>query len=114
MSAKSIFQKIIDRDIPADILYEDDQALAFRDINPAAPTHFLVIPKKPITMLEKLTEDDAPLVGHLMYVGKLVAEKAGLKNGYRFVINNGLDGGQTVFHLHLHVLGGRTLTWPPG
>jgi histidine triad (HIT) family protein len=110
----TIFGKIIRREIPATIVYEDELALAFQDVNPQAPTHFLVIPKQPIAKLEEATENDRALLGHLLLVAKKVADDAGLKNGYRVVINNGRDGGQTVFHLHLHVLGDRLLAWPPG
>jgi histidine triad (HIT) family protein len=110
----TIFSKIISREIPADIVYEDDLALAFKDVNPQAPVHILVIPKKPIPQLALATSEDHALLGHLMLTAKLVAEQAGLKNGYRLVINTGADGGQTVYHLHLHILGGRQLAWPPG
>ena len=110
----TIFGKIIRREIPANIVYEDDLCLAFTDVNPQAPTHILVIPKKPIPKLEKAQEDDQNLLGHLLVTVKKVAQQAGLNNGYRVVINNGNDGGQTVDHLHLHILGGRSLSWPPG
>lgn len=110
----TIFQKIIRREIPANIIYEDDLSLAFKDINPQAPTHFLVIPKKPIPMLTEATPEDQALLGHLLLVAQQVALQAGLQNGYRVVINNGQDGGQTVYHLHLHVLGQRPMGWPPG
>ncbi|BAZ29976.1 HIT family protein [Cylindrospermum sp. NIES-4074] len=113
-STDTIFSKIIRREIPADIVYEDDLALAFRDVNPQAPVHILVIPKKPIPQLAEANGDDGVLLGHLLLVAKQVAEKAGLTNGYRLVINNGADAGQTVYHLHLHILGGRQLAWPPG
>lgn len=113
-STDTIFSKIIRREIPADIVYEDDLALAFRDVNPQAPVHILVIPKKPISQLAESNADDGVLLGHLLLVAKQVAEKAGLNNGYRLVINNGADAGQTVYHLHLHILGGRQLAWPPG
>lgn len=114
MATKTIFAKIIDRELPADIVFEDEQCLAFRDIHPAAPTHILVIPKKPIPMAEQLTPADEGLVGHLVYVATQLAKKEGLDEGYRLVVNNGADGGQTVFHLHVHLLGGRGLSWPPG
>jgi len=110
----TIFGKIIRREIPADIVYEDDLALAFKDITPVAPTHILVIPKKPIPKLEDSTPEDQALLGHLLLTAKKVAADAGLTNGYRVVINNGKHGGQTVYHLHLHVLGDRPLKWPPG
>ncbi|RUT07713.1 histidine triad nucleotide-binding protein [Dulcicalothrix desertica PCC 7102] len=110
----TIFGKIIRREIPADIVYEDDLALAFRDVNPQAPVHILVIPKKPIPKLSDAQSDDTELLGHLLQTVKKVAENEKLTNGYRVVINTGNDGGQTVFHMHLHILGGRPLGWPPG
>ncbi|MDY6781621.1 MAG: histidine triad nucleotide-binding protein [Cyanobacteriota bacterium] len=110
----TIFGKIIRREIPAEIVYEDDLALAFKDVSPQAPTHLLVIPKKAIARLSEATSEDHALMGHLLLTAKRVAEEAGLSNGYRLVINNGNDGGQTVGHLHLHILGGRPLGWPPG
>ncbi|NEQ97208.1 MAG: histidine triad nucleotide-binding protein [Cyanothece sp. SIO2G6] len=110
----TIFSKIIRKEIPADIVYEDDLALAFRDISPQAPVHILVIPKQPIPMLADATDTDQALLGHLLLTAKAVAAQEGLTNGYRVVINTGEDGGQTVFHLHLHILGGRSLQWPPG
>ncbi|CAD5926638.1 putative HIT-like protein Synpcc7942_1390 [Planktothrix tepida] len=110
----TIFSKIIRREIPADIVYEDDLCLAFRDIAPQAPVHILVIPKKPIPKLADATSEDHALMGHLLLKVKQVAEEAGLENGYRVVINTGVDGGQTVDHLHLHILGGRYMEWPPG
>jgi histidine triad (HIT) family protein len=115
MSADTIFGKIIRREIPADIVYEDDLCLAFRDVTPQAPTHVLVIPKKPIPKLADATSDDKELLGHLLLTVKQVAEQLGIaEDGYRVVINTGSSGGQTVFHLHLHLLGGRSLQWPPG
>ena len=110
----TIFGKIIRREIPADIVYEDDLALAFKDVTPQAPTHILVIPKKPIPQLAASTAEDQDLLGHLLLTAKKVAEQAGLSNGYRVVINNGADGGQSVDHLHLHILGDRQMQWPPG
>lgn len=110
----TIFGKIIRKEISADIVYEDDLCLAFKDISPQAPTHILVIPKKPIPRLSEATSNDHALMGHLLLKVKQVAEEAGLSNGYRVVINNGVDGGQTVDHLHLHILGDRQMTWPPG
>ncbi|NET58164.1 MAG: histidine triad nucleotide-binding protein [Symploca sp. SIO2E6] len=110
----TIFSKIINREIPAEIIYEDDLALAFKDISPQAPVHFLVIPKKPIPQISVAGPEDQALLGHLLLTAKLVAEQVGLGNGYRVVINNGTDGGQTVYHLHLHILGGRGMQWPPG
>ncbi|HCS52794.1 histidine triad nucleotide-binding protein [Rubinisphaera sp.] len=111
---KTLFEKIIDREIPADIVFEDDLCLAFRDINPQAPVHILVIPKKPIPSLADATEDDRVLLGHLLLVLKNVALQEGLDNGFRTVLNTGPDGGQDVYHLHFHLLGKRKLTWPPG
>jgi histidine triad (HIT) family protein len=113
-SEKTLFQRIIDKEIPADIVHEDDLCLAFRDISPQAPTHVLVIPKQAIPSLDDAKEDDAPLLGHLMIVARKVAEQECLTNGYRAVMNCGPDGGQSVDHLHVHVLGGRKLNWPPG
>lgn len=111
----TIFDKIIGRQIPADIVYEDDRVLAFRDIAPKAPVHVLIVPKKGITRISEVKADDAPLLGHLLLKAAEVAEKVGLKNGgYRLVINNGPDGGETVPHLHCHILGGRHMQWPPG
>jgi histidine triad (HIT) family protein len=112
--AKTIFKKIIDREIPAKIAYEDNQCLAFHDIAPQAPTHVLVIPKKEIASLAVATDDDVQLLGHLLRVARDLARELGLENGYRVVANTGQDGGQSVDHLHLHLLGGRQLGWPPG
>jgi histidine triad (HIT) family protein len=111
---ETIFSKIIRREIPADIVYEDDLALAFKDISPQAPVHILVIPKKPIPRLADAQSEDSSLLGHLLLTAKHVAEQAGLANGYRVVLNTGSDGGQSVYHLHLHILGGRQMAWPPG
>lgn len=110
----TIFSKIIRREIPVNIVYEDDLALAFKDINPQAPVHILVIPKKPIVKLADAEPQDQAILGHLLLTAQRVAAEAGLNNGYRVVINNGADGGQTVYHLHLHILGGRQMQWPPG
>jgi histidine triad (HIT) family protein len=110
----TIFGKIIRKEIPADIVYEDDLVLAFKDISPQAPVHILVIPKKPLAQISDAESEDHALMGHLLLTAKDVAQQAGLENGYRLVINNGLDGGQTVYHLHLHILGGRQMGWPPG
>ena len=110
----TIFGKIIRREIPADIVYEDDLALAFKDITPQAPTHILVIPKKPIPRISEATPEDQNLLGHLLLTVQKVAADAGLSNGYRVVVNNGDDGGQTVDHLHFHILGDRPMKWPPG
>ena len=114
MAETTIFQRIIDREIPANIVFEDDLCLAFHDVNPQAPTHVLVIPKKPIRSVDDLTEEDTSLVGHLWLVIRNLAGELGLDDGYRVVVNCGRDGGQTVDHLHYHLLGGRPLTWPPG
>ena len=111
----TIFGKIIRKEIPAEILHEDDLSLAFKDVAPQAPVHFLVIPKPPIAMLQDVEEGDAALMGPLMVVAKKVAKAQGLEEGgYRLVINNGKDGAQSVYHIHLHILGGRQMTWPPG
>jgi histidine triad (HIT) family protein len=112
--SETIFSKIIRKEIPADIVYEDDLALAFRDVQPQAPVHILVIPKKPIESIATATTEDGALLGHLLLIVKQVAMQEGLENGYRVVINTGEDGGQTVFHLHLHLMGKRMMTWPPG
>src|SRR5687767_14068120 len=98
--SKTIFAKIIDREIPAKIAYEDEQCLAFHDINPAAPTHILIIPKKPIDRIENMTAEDAPLIGHLVWAATEIARKLHLTDGYRLVLNNGAGAGQTVFHIH--------------
>ena len=111
---KTIFQKIIDREIPADIVYEDDQCIAFKDIQAQAPIHVLLIPKRLVINVDSLEESDCELAGHLLTKVSVVADAVGLKNGYRVVANCGADGGQSVDHLHLHILGGRALSWPPG
>ena len=110
----TIFGKIIRREIPADIVYEDDLCLAFHDVNPQAPTHILVIPKKPIPKLVDSTDDDQALLGHLILKANHVAREAGIGDAFRLVVNNGAGASQTVFHLHVHVLGGRGFSWPPG
>ena len=114
MAAKTIFQRIIDKEIPADLVYEDDKCLAFRDVNPQAPVHVLVIPRQEIPSLADAADGDAALLGHLLSTARRLATQMGLTQGYRVVINCGPDGGQSVDHLHLHVLGGRPLGWPPG
>lgn len=114
MSEKTIFKRIIDGEIPADIVYEDEQCLAFRDISPQAPVHILVIPRKEIPSIDHLSDEDEQLVGHIYLVIKQIAADEGLDNGYRVIVNCGEEGGQTVDHLHFHLLGGRGLTWPPG
>ena len=112
---KTIFKRIIDKEIPADIVHEDDLCLAFHDVAPAAPFHVLVIPKKEVVNVAALTEQDAALAGHLLLTVGKVARQLGLEEGgYRVVANCGSDGGQTVNHLHFHILGGRALGWPPG
>jgi histidine triad (HIT) family protein len=111
---ETIFSKIIRKEIPADIVYEDDLVMAFRDVNPQAPVHILIIPKRPIVSIADATPDDAELLGYLLLTVARVATQEGLEEGYRIVINTGKDGGQTVFHLHLHLLGKRMMTWPPG
>lgn len=112
--AETIFDKIIDKSIPAEILYEDELALAFSDINPQAPVHFLVIPKKQIATINDITEADREVVGHLYLVAaKLAAEKGFADQGYRAVMNCNEYGGQTVYHIHLHVLAGKPMGWPP-
>ena len=114
MSEKTIFKRIIDGEIPAEILHEDEYCLAFRDISAQAPTHVLVIPKKEIQNVASATDEDQMLLGHLMLVIRNVAQELGLEKGYRVVANCGSDGGQSVDHLHFHVLGGRAMQWPPG
>jgi histidine triad (HIT) family protein len=115
MSEESIFTKILNKEIPADFVHEDNHCFAIKDINPQAPFHALIIPKTFIKNIESLSEDATPLAGHLIQVCKKVARDAGLpEKGYRIVINNGEFGGQSVPHLHFHVLGGRPMKWPPG
>jgi histidine triad (HIT) family protein len=112
---KTLFEKIANREIPAEIVYEDDKVLALRDIKPAAPVHVLLVPKKPIPRIAEATADDHAVLGHLLLKGAEIAGKLGLtKSGYRLVINNGPDAGESVPHLHLHILGGRPMSWPPG
>ena len=113
--SETIFSKILSGEIPADIVYEDEHAVAFQDVAPQAPVHLLVIPRKPLQSLHTASNDHVELLGHLLRVCSKVAEAAGLSaNGYRVVTNVGIDGGQSVEHLHFHVLGGRALAWPPG
>jgi histidine triad (HIT) family protein len=111
---KTIFQRIIDREIPAAIEFEDDRCIVIHDILPQAPVHLLIIPKKDIVRIGEVTAADEALVGHLLAVGGLVARKLGLVNGFRLVINSGPDAGESVPHLHVHLLGRRQLAWPPG
>ncbi|HTE14763.1 MAG TPA: histidine triad nucleotide-binding protein [Burkholderiales bacterium] len=110
----TLFSKIIKREIPADIVYEDELCLAFRDVNPQAPTHVLLIPKKEIPRLVDAKPEDAALLGHLLLTANKVAQQLGVGDAFRLAVNNGADAGQSVFHLHLHILAGRTFKWPPG
>jgi histidine triad (HIT) family protein len=112
--SETIFSRIVRKEIPADIVYEDELVLAFRDVNPQAPVHILVIPKQPIESLATVTSADQSILGHLLLTIQQIAIKEGLANGYRVVTNVGNDGGQTVLHLHFHLLGQRILEWPPG
>ena len=114
MSGKNIFQRIIDKEVPAKIIYEDEFCLAFHDVNPQAPTHVLLIPKRDIKSLADVGVDDQMVLGHLMLVVRKLAEQLELNDGYRLVANCGPDAGQSVDHLHFHLLGGRALKWPPG
>jgi len=112
---KTLFEKIAAGEIPADIVYEDDQCFAFRDIDPQAPTHVLVVPRKPIRNSASATAEDQEVLGHLLLASQKVAQAVGVKDsGYRLVMNNGDDAGEAVPHLHMHLLGGRKLNWPPG
>jgi histidine triad (HIT) family protein len=110
----TIFGKIIRRELPADIVYEDERCLAFRDINPQAPTHVLVVPKKEIPRLSDAGADDEALLGHLLLAANEIARQLGIADAFRLVVNNGAEVGQSVFHLHLHILAGRRFRWPPG
>jgi histidine triad (HIT) family protein len=110
----TLFGKVIRREIPADIVYEDDLCLAFKDINPQAPVHVLIVPKKEIARLVDATPDDQALLGHLMLAAGKVAQQFGIGDAFRLAINNGADAGQSVFHVHVHLLGGRKFRWPPG
>jgi histidine triad (HIT) family protein len=114
MMTDNIFQKIIDKQIPAKIAYEDDRCVAFHDVNPQAPVHVLIIPRKVIRTHDDISEEDRELLGHLHLVAARLAQQFGLKDGYRLVLNCREQAGQTVPHLHLHLLGGRPMTWPPG
>ena len=111
---KTLFEKIIDRDIPADIIFEDELSIVIKDISPQAPTHLLIIPKKVIPKLSDSTAEDQSILGHLMLVAGQIADQLGLDETFRLVVNNGAKAGQSVFHLHLHLLSGRPLNWPPG
>jgi histidine triad (HIT) family protein len=112
--SETIFTKIINKEIPADIVYEDDLCLAFRDINPHAPVHILIIPKKTMAKLNDAGEADRGLLGHLMLVANKVADQEGVADAFRLVLNNGAGAGQEIFHMHFHLLAGRSFTWPPG
>ena len=112
--SKTLFEKIVAREIPAQIVFEDDLVLAIRDINPQAPTHVLIFPKQPVPRISEATPEHHKLLGHLLLKAAEVAGQLDLPNGYRLVINNGADGGETVPHLHIHILGGRPMAWPPG
>lgn len=110
----TIFKKIIDGEIPAKIIHDDEHCLAFHDVSPQAPVHVLVIPKKEIVSVAELTDEDAPLIGHIWMVIRDLAKQLELADGYRVVVNTGKEGGQSVDHLHYHLLGGRSMKWPPG
>lgn len=112
--AKTLFEKIIDKELPATLVYEDEHCVAFKDINPGAPTHLLLVPRKPIPTLSDATAADQSLLGHLLLAASKIAAQAGCGDAFRLAINNGAAAGQSVFHLHLHILGGRPLKWPPG
>ncbi len=112
--SKTIFERICAKEIPANLVYEDDQVVAFRDINPQAPVHVLLVPRRPIPRLAEATAADGALLAHLLLKAAEVARQLGLSHGYRVVINSGPDGGESVPHLHCHILGGRALGWPPG
>ncbi len=110
----TLFEKIINKEIPAEILYEDDISIVIKDISPQAPTHLLIIPKKVIPKLSDATDEDQDILGHLMLLAGKIADQLGLDETFRLVVNNGSKAGQSVFHLHIHLLSGRTLNWPPG
>ena len=110
----TLFQKIIDKEIPTDIIFEDDLSLVFKDINPQAPVHLLIIPKKPIVKVSDASEEDKELLGHLMWVAGEVARQIGVEDTFRLVVNNGAKAGQSVYHVHIHLLSGRPFSWPPG
>lgn len=114
MTEPTLFEKIISGDIPSEMLHEDDLCAAFRDIAPQAPTHILIVPRRPLTGIDAMTVDDRPLIGHLLWIATELARSEGLEEGYRLVINNGELGQQSVPHLHVHLLGKRQLSWPPG
>ena len=110
----TLFEKIINKEIPAEILYEDDISIVIKDISPQAPTHLLIIPKKVIPKLSDASDEDQNILGHLMLLAGKIADQLGLDETFRLVVNNGAKAGQSVFHLHIHLLSGRTLSWPPG
>ena len=110
----TLFTKIINREIPADIVYEDEQCLAFRDIDPKAPTHILIIPKKEISKISEAAAEDQKLLGHLLLKAGDIARSEGVSDNFRLIVNNGESAGQTVFHLHIHLMAGRAFDWPPG
>ena len=110
----TLFQKIIDKELPADIVYEDDLCLAFKDINPVAPTHILIIPKKQIEKISDSHPEDKELLGHLFLVAGNIARDLSIEDAFRLVVNNGAGAQQTVFHLHIHLIAGREFSWPPG
>lgn len=112
--SKTLFERICAREIPADIVYEDEHMVAFRDIKPQAPVHVLLVPRRPIARIEDAASSDQAILGHLLMKAGEVARQLGLKNGFRLVVNNGPDAGEAVPHLHVHLLGGRALGWPPG
>ncbi len=112
--AKTLFEKIIAREIPATFVHEDEHCVAFKDINPGAPVHILLVPRKPLPRLCDATAEDQSLLGHLMLTASKIAAAHGCGEAYRLAVNNGAEAGQSVFHLHLHILGGRPMKWPPG
>ena len=114
MPEPTLFEKIIQRDIPADIVYEDEVCVAFRDVNPQAPTHVLIVPRRPLDRVANATAEDQAMLGHLLLAAGKIAEQLGCRDAFRLVVNNGADVGQTVFHLHVHLLAGRSFGWPPG
>lgn len=113
--SKTLFEKICDREIPADIVHEDDLCVCFRDISPQAPVHLLIVPRKPIPRIAEAEDEDQALIGHLFLTARRIAKEQGLaEKGFRLVVNNGPDGGEAVPHLHIHILAGRQMKWPPG
>ena len=114
MAEPTLFEKIMAGEIPADIVHEDEVCVAFRDINPQAPTHLLIVPRKPIDRVAHASAEDIPVLGHLLQVAGRIAGQFGCRDAFRLVINNGEEAGQSVFHLHVHLLAGRPLSWPPG